>query len=122
MGCPPAAVALYAALDWTVGLIAHSSLTLPEGVQARLARIVVTPAFHRMHHSRRRAETDSNYGQVFAFWDALFGTFRQRAGGIECGLDAFRDARSQSPHWLLMQPLLPRKAGADGNGLAPPAA
>ena len=29
---------------------------------------------HRWHHSRERAEADSNYGNVYLFWDALFGT------------------------------------------------
>jgi sterol desaturase/sphingolipid hydroxylase (fatty acid hydroxylase superfamily) len=108
IGCPPLAVAVYAALDWVVGLIAHSTLTLPRWLPAGLARLVVTPRFHRLHHSRRQPETDSNYGQVFAFWDVLFGTFRANGGDIECGLDAFRDARSQSPQRLLMQPFRPQ--------------
>jgi len=29
---------------------------------------------HRWHHSRTRAEADSNYGNVYIFWDTLFGT------------------------------------------------
>ncbi len=108
IGCPPAAIALYAALDWTIGLMAHSTLRLPWRLEARLAGIIVTPEFHRLHHSRRQPETDSNYGQVFAFWDRLFGTFRRGAGRIECGLDEFCDAHSQWPHRLLLQPLLAR--------------
>jgi sterol desaturase/sphingolipid hydroxylase (fatty acid hydroxylase superfamily) len=122
VGVAPAAVALYAALDWTVQLIAHSNLRPVRGRVAWLGRVVVTPEFHRLHHSRRRVETDSNYGQVFAFWDLLFGTFRRAAGCIECGLDSFRDARSQSPHWLLVQPLLPREGAPGGDGPVLPAA
>jgi sterol desaturase/sphingolipid hydroxylase (fatty acid hydroxylase superfamily) len=29
---------------------------------------------HRWHHSCDRAEADSNYGNVYIFWDAVFGT------------------------------------------------
>ena len=50
---------------------------------------------HRWHHSRSREEADSNYGNVYLFWDAIFGT-RYLPGdrepptevGIE-GLEAF---------------------------------
>ena len=50
---------------------------------------------HRWHHSRTREEADSNYGNVYLFWDAVFGTRYLPADrepptqvGIE-GLDAF---------------------------------
>jgi len=29
---------------------------------------------HRWHHSREREEADSNYGNVYLFWDAILGT------------------------------------------------
>lgn len=35
----------------------------------------VTPRMHRIHHSKIRKETDSNYGSVFPYWDALFGSY-----------------------------------------------
>ena len=50
---------------------------------------------HRWHHSRERHEADSNYGNVYLFWDAIFGTRYLPADrpppsvvGIE-GLEAF---------------------------------
>ena len=50
---------------------------------------------HRWHHSRDRLEADSNYGNVYIFWDAVFGTRylpadreAPTAVGID-GLDAF---------------------------------
>lgn len=50
---------------------------------------------HRWHHSRDRFEADHNYGNVYLFWDALFGTRYLPADrepptevGIE-GLEAF---------------------------------
>ena len=29
---------------------------------------------HRWHHSRVRRESDTNYGNVYIFWDVIFGT------------------------------------------------
>jgi sterol desaturase/sphingolipid hydroxylase (fatty acid hydroxylase superfamily) len=46
-------------LDWTYG---------------RLYPILVSPVFHRLHHSRDRRDFDSNYAQLFGIWDYLFGT------------------------------------------------
>jgi sterol desaturase/sphingolipid hydroxylase (fatty acid hydroxylase superfamily) len=38
-------------------------------------RLLVSPRFHRAHHSIRAAGQDScNYGAIFPFWDMLFGT------------------------------------------------
>ncbi len=50
---------------------------------------------HRWHHSRERDEADTNYGNVYLFWDAVFGTRYLPAdrepptiAGVE-GLEAF---------------------------------
>ena len=36
--------------------------------------ILVTPQFHRVHHSIEPQHQDLNYGVVFSVWDRLFGT------------------------------------------------
>ena len=50
----------------------HSNLRLPRRLEAALARLVITPSIHWVHHHRRQIDTDSNYGTVFSFWDRLF--------------------------------------------------
>jgi sterol desaturase/sphingolipid hydroxylase (fatty acid hydroxylase superfamily) len=37
-------------------------------------RIFVSPAFHRIHHSKDDRLYNSNYAMLFSFWDDLFGT------------------------------------------------
>lgn len=70
----------------------------PELVPARvdrvLSRVIVTPRLHRLHHSRRRCETDSNFGDVLMVWDRLFGTFR---GAGEAGPDPGRPGLVEVP-------------------------
>jgi sterol desaturase/sphingolipid hydroxylase (fatty acid hydroxylase superfamily) len=42
-----------------------------------LEYIIVTPAHHRVHHAINPIYLDKNYGQIFIFWDKLFGTFQE---------------------------------------------
>jgi sterol desaturase/sphingolipid hydroxylase (fatty acid hydroxylase superfamily) len=52
--------------------IQHSRLTWTFGP---VRRLLVSPAFHSMHHSVDPRQYNGNYGRVFSLWDALFGTF-----------------------------------------------
>ncbi len=40
-------------------------------------KIIVTPSHHRVHHAINPEYLDKNYGQIFIFWDKLFGTFQE---------------------------------------------
>ena len=42
-----------------------------------LAKLIVVPYLHRVHHSTLRKEHDNNYGAVFSFWDRFFGSFAE---------------------------------------------
>jgi sterol desaturase/sphingolipid hydroxylase (fatty acid hydroxylase superfamily) len=56
----------------------HSNFTLPKGVESLLRKFIVTPDFHRVHHSPDTALTNTNYGFFFSFWDYLFQTYNKR--------------------------------------------
>jgi sterol desaturase/sphingolipid hydroxylase (fatty acid hydroxylase superfamily) len=117
MGISAAEVAGFMMLEWVVQLAAHANIGVPGRLDTWLSRILVTPGFHQRHHSRDVLETDTNFGQVFVFWDVLFGSLcrvpRSPARAGEFGLDDFRDARSQWPDRLLAQPWLPRTGSAN---------
>lgn len=42
-----------------------------------LEYILVTPSHHRVHHASNEAYLDKNYGDIFIFWDKIFGTFAE---------------------------------------------
>lgn len=54
----------------------HANLDVPARLDSSLRLAFVTPAMHLVHHSARREETDSNYGDMLSIWDRLFGTYR----------------------------------------------
>jgi sterol desaturase/sphingolipid hydroxylase (fatty acid hydroxylase superfamily) len=105
---------LYKSLMVLVILFHHSNLDVPARLDARLRRVIVPPSMHRVHHSHIRAETDSNYGTVFSFWDRLFGSFRLRPDpqNIRFGIGVWDEAAWQQPLRLLRLPLLPNPARA----------
>lgn len=57
-------------------LFHHSNTRLPAAADDALARVLVTPRMHGIHHSDWLAETDSNWSSILSWWDWLHGTMR----------------------------------------------
>jgi len=75
LGLPPGAVA-FAALAFIVqDFFTHANLRVPQPVDRLLRMLMITPAMHRVHHSREVREQNTNFGTVFSVWDKLFGTY-----------------------------------------------
>lgn len=55
----------------------HWDVALPEPIDKVLRVAVVTPGMHRIHHSVRMDEGNSNFSMVLSIWDRLFGTYRR---------------------------------------------
>lgn len=122
-GVPPVVLLLYWVVTGLTSLFQHGNAGLHNALERPLRKLLVTPAFHLVHHSARRAETDSNYGQVFPWWDRLFGTYCAEPDGgllgMTIGLAEFRSARDQHLDRLLLQPFraadAPRKISVPEN-------
>ena len=69
---PLASVVAFEALVAIGTIFHHSDARLPGRLEAALARVVITPSIHWVHHHKARADTDSNYGTIFSFWDPVF--------------------------------------------------
>ena len=52
----------------------HSSIRAPAWLERWWVILFVPPFLHRIHHSVRIRERDSNYGVIFSIWDRMFGT------------------------------------------------
>ncbi|MGE8321124.1 MAG: sterol desaturase family protein [Comamonas sp.] len=108
---PVMAVLVYSLLAVAVSTVAHGNLRLPAALDRGLRRIVVTPAYHRMHHSREQPQTDSNYATVFPWFDYLLGSASAVPvdGGraTTMGLEYHREPASQTLPALLLAPFRP---------------
>jgi hypothetical protein len=76
VGVEPAVVMANEALITLLVMFHHANIRFPW--EDWLARLVVVPYLHRVHHSTLRNEHDNNYGAVFSFWDRLFGSFAEK--------------------------------------------
>lgn len=108
LGPHPAAVLAFEVLLSAGSLFTHTDIALPRVLDRRLRWLVVTPSMHRIHHSTRRAETDSNYGFHLSVWDRLFGSYTVEPAEDErrmpIGLEAWREPREQTLVSLLLNP------------------
>lgn len=51
-----------------------------------LENVLITPSLHGVHHASDEKYLDKNYGDVFVFWDKLFGTFQAEEEAPKYGL------------------------------------
>ena len=75
LGAPVLAVLVFEVVLNGTSMFNHSNIDIPRPLDRLLRLVLVTPDMHRVHHSSIRAETDSNYGFNFPFWDRLFRTY-----------------------------------------------
>ena len=54
----------------------HSSIKISRGFERYWWLLFVPPSMHRIHHSIRLEESDSNYGALFSLWDRFIGTMK----------------------------------------------
>ena len=78
LGVPLLVVLAYGLIATLWQFVAHAEVRLPEPIDRALRLVVVTPGMHRVHHSVRMDEGNSNFGMVLSIWDRLFGTYRRR--------------------------------------------
>ncbi len=53
----------------------HANIVLSPAVSRKLSLLVVTPAYHRVHHSAHGADGNANFGELLTIWDRMFATF-----------------------------------------------
>lgn len=74
-GAPMWLVFLYQSMSVVLSQFNHANVTLPNTIDLLLNKIICTPNMHHVHHHYRMPYSDMNYGNIFPFWDRLFGTY-----------------------------------------------
>lgn len=110
LGAPAVAVVIFEVLLNATAMFNHANLRLPAWLDRGLRLVLVTPDMHRVHHSVRREETNSNYGFNLSVWDRLFGTYRDQPKdgheAVTIGLEQFRTPRDLWLDRMLVQPFV----------------
>jgi sterol desaturase/sphingolipid hydroxylase (fatty acid hydroxylase superfamily) len=106
LGAGPGAFAVYRAWSALNGLLEHANVCIPLWLDHLLSLVTTWPNMHKLHHSRRPEETNTNYGNIVSLWDRLFRTFTpsRRGANVVYGLDGFDDPATQTTAGLLAMP------------------
>ena len=114
LGPPAAAVVIHEIILSCFALYNHGNVKLNPKTDQWLRRVIVTPDFHRVHHSTVVRETNSNYGNFLSVWDRLFRSYvAQPQNGhsqMPIGLSQYPYQKVQSFGYLLVLPVLPLKS------------
>ncbi|HTS62724.1 MAG TPA: sterol desaturase family protein [Candidatus Acidoferrales bacterium] len=107
LAAPAGAVLLWEILKMSLNLAEHANASLHPQLETMVRTVLVTPDMHRIHHSEEVAEQSRNLGQIFPWWDRLFGTYvSSPAAGrkLVTGLRGFQNSRSLELGFMLAEP------------------
>ncbi|GAB3032872.1 sterol desaturase family protein [Spirosoma pulveris] len=96
-GAPMWLVFLYQALSVVLSQFNHANIELPRWADRLLGLVIVTPNMHHVHHHYVLPVTNTNYGNIFPYWDRLFGTYHEMPGkAIHYGIDTHTEPHEHS--------------------------
>jgi sterol desaturase/sphingolipid hydroxylase (fatty acid hydroxylase superfamily) len=106
LGIPAQAVVIQRLIAMTNGILEHANIRLWAPLDRVCSLVWVTPNVHKIHHSRNRDETNTNYGNVLSIYDRVLGTFTpaHRAATVVYGLDDGADLAEASQPGLVALP------------------
>lgn len=95
-GIPFWALVLYFLVLSAAIQINHSNIRWPLAIDRAMRLFFVSPYMHKTHHSRAQVETDTNFGDIFPYWDKLLGTYYDRGEyqDLATGLDEYGPSQS----------------------------
>lgn len=102
-------VLIYELVFTVVVALHHSNLRIPASLERLLAYVILTPNYHRIHHSQIVTETNSNYSSVLIWWDRLFGTYHLRPDLDNIQLGVSDEVRELNIWQSIVLPISPVK-------------
>ena len=75
------------------------------GKMGWLEYIIITPSQHRVHHAINPEYIDKNLGQIFSFWDRMFGTFQEELADVPPQYGVLKPANTWNPIHINFQHL-----------------
>lgn len=107
MGISTTSFVIYGTIALPLLIMQHANVQLPSWFEKYGRIILSTPGWHKIHHADEQKFTDSHYGDVFTFWDRIFGTWHKvQPNEINYGLKEFADDSKQKAPYLLKYPFI----------------
>ena len=74
LGASKEVAAMFLTLNAVTGTLEHANFDFKTII---LSRIFNTAELHRLHHSVKIHQCNSNYGKILSIWDSVFGTYEK---------------------------------------------
>lgn len=104
VGTPIWLIFLYQTMSLVLTQFNHSNLKMPSWLDNTLVWIFCTPNMHRVHHHYRQPYSDTNYGNIFSFWDRIFGTYvKVDNKKLVYGVDTYMDKEHTESIWAMLK-------------------
>ena len=107
---PVPVILLYGFIAGIHSPLTHFKILLPEKWNKILSYLIVTPNYHRVHHSLNMKEGNSNFGIVFPYWDKIFGTSisktNKQMSKIKLGISSIQSPKKQNIKEYLINPFV----------------
>lgn len=116
VGAPMWIIMFYQSMSVLFAHITHANINMPRGLDRALSYVFITPLMHKVHHHYTQPLTDTNYGNIFSFWDRMFGTFAQVDDAKELiyGIDTHMEPEENDKMGNLLQiPFQPYRVPED---------
>jgi len=106
LGAELVGIVLFESLLVLTSQFEHSSLKVPAWFERAFWLCFVPPAMHRIHHSVKIRERNTNYGTILSLWDRMFGTLLREVDQetIVIGVGAYREPEKLKVRHLLWMP------------------
>lgn len=109
LGAPVVAVIVFEVLLNATAMFNHANVKLPAWLDGPLRLVHVTPDMHRVHHSVRVEELNTNFGFCLSLWDRASGLYRAQPqdghAGMTVGLEGHQDEAPAKLGWSLVFPM-----------------
>ena len=111
LGIPVEALLLYDVVFNINVYFHHSNIKINRSLDLVLSKIVVTPYIHRIHHSLKWKESNSNFSSFLILWDKIFGTFllQGEVSTTRYGIPGYGDDKYQHFAYMMKQPFIKEK-------------
>ena len=104
-GMPVAFYLIYRILTIFFTYFSHANINMPTSIDKLVSFVFISPNMHKFHHHFERPWTDTNYGNIFSFWDRIFGTLvYDDPHKITYGLDVTNSSKSDDFNYQLKVP------------------
>ena len=105
-GIPVSYYVFYRIITIFFAYFTHANFSLPLWMDRAMSWIIITPNMHKFHHHYERPWTDTNFGNIFSFWDRMFGTLvYDDPKKVRYGLDVLEDNLDENIGYQLQIPV-----------------